>query len=206
MLICGTQDMQAFQFESLKIKTSPFIITTVSFSVVLQTVGEKCGDVERVTDTVISSWPQISSMISQLDEIYRDLQPILSFLDDVQDMLNERVCLPNPVELLSESAEELSESELVEEGLRFAAERAREAEAFAAETAREVDERADEGLELAEELREGLCFFCKRRKRSLRQKKSNSEDKSGSAIRISKDRANSMLTVRSKRASNLCLR
>ena len=144
MLICGTQDMQAFQFESLKIKTSPFIITTVSFSVVLQTVGEKCGDVERVTDTVINSWPQISSMISQLDVIYRDLQPILSFLDDVQDKLNERVCLPNPVELLSES-------ELVEEGLRFAAERAQEAGAFAAETAREVDDRTDEGLELASE-------------------------------------------------------
>ena len=58
----------------------------------------------------------------------------------------------------------------------------------------------------AEELREGLCFFCKRRKRSLKQKKINSEDKSGSAIRISKEKANSMLTVRSKRASNLCLR
>ena len=97
-----------------------------------------------MTDTVINSWPQISSMISQLDDIYRDLQPILSFLDDVQDILNERVCLPNPVELLSES-------ELVEEGLRFAAERAQEAEALAAETAREVDERTDEGLELASE-------------------------------------------------------
>ena len=86
-----------------------------------------------MTDTVINSWPQISSMISQLDDIYSDLQPILSFLDDVQDKLNERVCLPNPAELLSESAEEVPESELVEEGLRFAAERAREAEALAAE-------------------------------------------------------------------------
>ena len=60
----------------------------------------------------------------------------------------------------------------------------------------------------AEELREGVCgWLCKRRKRSLRQKRIiNSHDESDSAIRISKDKANSMLTVRSKRASNLCLR
>ena len=65
---------------------------------------------------VISSWPRFSSAIDKLDKVYAALQPILTFLESLDRTLNNRICYPNPAELLHESqlVERISQTQLPE--------------------------------------------------------------------------------------------
>lgn len=95
---------------------------------------------------IINGWPQVSSTIDKLDDIYRDLQPILIFLSEVQDKLNYKLCIPNPIEVTSEAVEGVAESELLREGQE------RVNEIAELEILRETAEIASESAERAEEV------------------------------------------------------
>ena len=81
----------------------------------LRSANQHCRDTEAVTDTIITSWPHFETIITKLDEIYTDLQPILSYLDDIQRKINEEICITDPVEAGTESLEDIAESEIVSE-------------------------------------------------------------------------------------------
>ena len=50
----------------------------------------------------IKNWPNIDPIVSGIDSVYNALEPMLDFFDDLSDVLNEKLCIPNPFELLAE--------------------------------------------------------------------------------------------------------
>ena len=71
------------------------------FFVALGHIGSVCSTLKSVTDITIS-WPDISGIKAALDSVYNALKPILDFFDEIRKALQERLCIPDPLEALRE--------------------------------------------------------------------------------------------------------
>jgi len=77
----------------------------------LGSVGSGCAAIRSLTDIVLG-WPDISFIISGIDDVLSALDPILDFFAELQNALNTNLCIPDPFEALAEweLVEELAES------------------------------------------------------------------------------------------------
>lgn len=67
----------------------------------LGTIGSTCNKIRTLTD-IPSQWPDISPIKHGINSVYSALEPMLDFFKMIQSALSEDLCIPNPLEALSE--------------------------------------------------------------------------------------------------------